>query len=61
MFDFHLFCNDLKCRHESLNGIVNEDIVRAQLLYELQGNIYLNNDVKADIGAVSVKEIGTNR
>jgi Acyclic terpene utilisation family protein AtuA len=41
--------------------MVNEDTVRAQLLYELQGNIYLNSDVKADLGNVKVKEVGVNR
>jgi hypothetical protein len=48
-------------RHEALNGIVDEDTVRSQLLYELQGNIYLNSDVKADLADVKVREIGTNR
>lgn len=48
-------------RHEALNGIVNEDTVRSQLLYELQGNIYLNNDVKADLANVKVNEVSVNR
>lgn len=40
---------------------MDEDTVRGQLLYELQGNIYLNSDVKADIGNVHVKQVGDNR
>lgn len=48
-------------KHESLNGIVTVDTVKCQLLYELQGNIYLNSDVKADISNVRVVQQGTNR
>ncbi|KAK7204240.1 hypothetical protein BZA70DRAFT_281865 [Myxozyma melibiosi] len=48
-------------KHETLNGIVNLDTARAQLLYELQGNLYLNSDVTADLANVEIKEIGKNR
>ncbi|KAJ3564707.1 hypothetical protein NPX13_g7753 [Xylaria arbuscula] len=48
-------------KHEALNGFVTEEIVKCQLLYELQGNIYLNSDVKADISDVSVRQVGPNR
>ncbi|KAI1331490.1 DUF1446-domain-containing protein [Xylariaceae sp. FL0255] len=48
-------------KHEALNGIVTEEVVKCQLLYELQGNIYLNSDVKADIGNVAVQQVGLNR
>ncbi|KAI1429019.1 DUF1446-domain-containing protein [Xylaria sp. FL1777] len=48
-------------KHEKLNGFVTEEIVKCQLLYELQGNIYLNSDVKADITNVSVNQVGPNR
>lgn len=48
-------------KHEALNGFVTEDTVKCQLLYELQGNIYLNSDVKADLAGVRVEEIGKNR
>ena len=47
--------------HDGLNGFVTEDTVRCQLLYELQGNIYLNSDVKADITQIKVKEVYRNR
>ncbi|KAI3325729.1 DUF1446-domain-containing protein [Xylariaceae sp. AK1471] len=48
-------------KHEALNGFVTEEVVKCQLLYELQGNIYLNSDVKADITNVAVRQVGTNR
>ncbi|KAI1744824.1 DUF1446-domain-containing protein [Xylaria scruposa] len=48
-------------KHEALNGIVTEEVVKCQLLYELQGNIYLNSDVKADITDVTVRQVGPNR
>lgn len=47
--------------HESLNGFVTEDTVRCQLLYELQGNIYLNSDVKADLCQIKAKQLSKNR
>ncbi|KAM0460422.1 hypothetical protein ACHAPV_004689 [Trichoderma viride] len=42
-------------------GHVTEGTVTAQLLYELQGHLYLNPDVVADLSAVSVKQQGTDR
>ncbi|KAK6834998.1 hypothetical protein PG987_009692 [Apiospora arundinis] len=48
-------------KHEKLRGIVTEETVKCQLLYELQGNIYLNSDVKADITHVKVRQVGKNR
>ncbi|KAL7892227.1 hypothetical protein HDV64DRAFT_273550 [Trichoderma sp. TUCIM 5745] len=40
---------------------VPEGTVTAQLLYELQGHLYLNPDVVADLSAVSVKQQSTDR
>jgi hypothetical protein len=48
-------------KHDNLKGFVNLDTVRSQLLYELQGNIYLNSDVKADIEDIRMSQIGKNR
>lgn len=48
-------------KHEKLNGIVTADTVKCQLLYELQGNIYLNSDVKADLSHVKIIEVSKNR
>ena len=41
-------------KHESLNGFVTPNTIKCQFLYELQGNIYLNSDVKADLKNVSI-------
>ncbi|MCJ1395916.1 hypothetical protein MMC18_008802 [Xylographa bjoerkii] len=45
----------------TLPGIVTRDVIICQLLYELQGNIYLNSDVKADISDVSVEQESESR
>ncbi|PGH21289.1 hypothetical protein AJ80_03339 [Polytolypa hystricis UAMH7299] len=42
-------------------GLLNEDTVRCQFLYELQGAIYLNSDVTADLTDVTIKEVRSNR
>ncbi|KAH6974572.1 hypothetical protein BKA56DRAFT_634441 [Ilyonectria sp. MPI-CAGE-AT-0026] len=42
-------------------GRVTEDTVRAQILYELQGHIYLNPDVAADLSKVKVELEAPNR
>ncbi|KAF8874373.1 hypothetical protein CPB85DRAFT_1236417 [Mucidula mucida] len=43
------------------NGVVNIDTVRSQILYELQGNIYLNPDVQGILNDVQVQEVGRDR
>ncbi|RDA84362.1 hypothetical protein CP532_2598 [Ophiocordyceps camponoti-leonardi (nom. inval.)] len=48
-------------KHDGTGGLVNVDTVRCQLLYELQGNIYLNSDVKADIQDIQVTPQGKDR
>ncbi|PNP76201.1 hypothetical protein FNYG_10490 [Fusarium nygamai] len=48
-------------RHDSLRGYVTTDSVKCQLLYELQGNMYLNSDVKADLTDVKVSKLEENR
>jgi hypothetical protein len=56
--------NDGTCvitKHEGTGGMVNEDTVRCQFLYELQGNVYLNSDVKAYLNDVVVKQVGKDR
>jgi Acyclic terpene utilisation family protein AtuA len=42
-------------------GRVTEDTVRAQILYELQGHLYLNPDVVADLSQITVEEIPGTR
>lgn len=48
-------------KHEGTGGVINVDTVRCQFLYELQGSVYLNSDVKAYLNDVEVKEVGKNR
>ncbi|GAP85154.2 putative DUF1446-domain-containing protein [Rosellinia necatrix] len=48
-------------KHEALRGIVTEEVVKCQLLYELQGSVYLNSDVKADLAGVAVRRVGRHR
>ncbi|KAI1630020.1 hypothetical protein EDD37DRAFT_78104 [Exophiala viscosa] len=48
-------------KHEDTNGLVNEDNVKCQFLYELQGSIYLNSDVAADTTGVRIEQVGKNR
>lgn len=48
-------------KHEGTDGLINEDTVRCQLLYELQGNMYLNSDVKAYLDNVTVRLVGKDR
>lgn len=47
--------------HEGSNGAVTADTVRAQLVYEIQGPVYLNPDVVAILDNVVVEGIGPNR
>ncbi|KAL3462122.1 hypothetical protein BJX64DRAFT_259676 [Aspergillus heterothallicus] len=52
-------CVITKC--EDRAGAVTRDNTIAQLLYELQGELYLNPDVVADLRQVTIKQIGENR
>lgn len=48
-------------KHENTGGLVNEDTVKCQFLYELQGNIYLHSDVTAYLDNVEIKSVGKDR
>ncbi|EME46191.1 hypothetical protein DOTSEDRAFT_42739 [Dothistroma septosporum NZE10] len=48
-------------KHEALRGFVTADTVKCQFLYELQGNIYLNSDVKADTTNIRIEDVGKDR
>ncbi|KAH8650079.1 hypothetical protein BX600DRAFT_517297 [Xylariales sp. PMI_506] len=43
------------------NGAVTVDTCKAQLLYEIQGPIYLNTDVIADIESAALESVGKDR
>lgn len=45
-------------KHPDHAGFVDEFNVRAQFLYEIQGHQYINPDVLADIGNVSIENTG---
>ncbi|KAH8128822.1 hypothetical protein ACSS6W_002218 [Trichoderma asperelloides] len=59
--EIHPNGNCVVTKHDSLNGFVTPATVKCQFLYELQGNVYLNSDVKADISNVTVTEESKNR
>ncbi|KXT01933.1 hypothetical protein AC578_2545 [Pseudocercospora eumusae] len=48
-------------KHQGPNGFVTADTVKCQFLYELQGNIYLNSDVKADTTHIKIEDVGKDR
>lgn len=48
-------------KHEGTGGMVTEETVKCQLLYEIQGNVYLNSDVKAILDDVQIKQEGKDR
>ncbi|KAH0285483.1 DUF1446-domain-containing protein [Aureobasidium namibiae CBS 147.97] len=41
---------------ESMNGVINKFNITSQLLYELQGQNYLNPDVVADIASIHIED-----
>ncbi|KIW25674.1 uncharacterized protein PV07_08835 [Cladophialophora immunda] len=48
-------------KHETLKGMVTVDTVTCQLLYEIQGNLYLNSDVTADLEDIEIQQVGLDR
>lgn len=48
-------------KHHGTGGMVTLDTCRSQLLYELQGNVYLNSDVKAYLDNVVMEQLGRDR
>lgn len=48
-------------KHECTGGMVTEETVKCQLLYEIQGNVYLNSDVKAILDNAVIKQEGKDR
>lgn len=48
-------------KHEGTGGMVTEETVKCQLLYEIQGNVYLNSDVKAVLDDVKIEQVGKDR
>lgn len=48
-------------KHSGDGGMVTVDTVTAQLLYEIQGPIYLNPDVSTDLSTVRLAQLGPDR
>ncbi|KAK5705981.1 hypothetical protein LTR17_021192 [Elasticomyces elasticus] len=48
-------------KHEGTGGMVTEETIKCQVLYEIQGNVYLNSDVKAILDTMEVKQEGKDR
>ncbi|KAI0153680.1 hypothetical protein BJ166DRAFT_565058 [Pestalotiopsis sp. NC0098] len=48
-------------KHQGTAGMVTVDTCRCQLIYELQGNVYLNSDVKAYLDGVKIQQVGEDR
>lgn len=48
-------------KHDGTEGLVTADTCKCQLLYELQGNVYLNSDVSACLDEVVVEAVGKDR
>lgn len=48
-------------KHEGTGGMVTEETIKCQLLYEIQGNVYLNSDVKAILDDVEIHQEGKDR
>lgn len=48
-------------KHLGTGGMVTIDTCRSQLLYEIQGNAYLNSDVKAYLDGVAMEQVGEDR
>ncbi|KAL2356346.1 hypothetical protein BJ546DRAFT_970711 [Cryomyces antarcticus] len=48
-------------KHPGTGGLVTEDTVKCQFLYELQGSMYLNSDVSAYLNGVRVECVGEDR
>lgn len=42
-------------KHPNTKGLVNEDTTRCQFLYELQGLVYLNSDVTANVEDIKIE------
>jgi hypothetical protein len=48
-------------KHEGTGGMVTVDTCKSQLVYELQGNMYINSDVKAYVEDIEMGQVGEDR
>ncbi|EEU35687.1 uncharacterized protein NECHADRAFT_97888 [Fusarium vanettenii 77-13-4] len=59
--EIHADGSSVITKHEGTNGMVTVDTVKSQLIYEIQGNIYLNSDVSAVLDGIVIKQEGKDR
>jgi hypothetical protein len=48
-------------KQKDRGGMVTVDTCKAQLLYEIQGPLYYNSDVVAELSNIEIQEVGENR
>ncbi|KAG4287228.1 hypothetical protein FPRO06_04880 [Fusarium proliferatum] len=48
-------------KHEGTGGMVTVDTCKSQLVYELQGDVYINSDVKAYLEDLEMEQLGQDR
>ncbi|KAF5627065.1 DUF1446 domain protein [Fusarium sp. NRRL 52700] len=48
-------------KHEGTGGMVTVDTCKSQLVYELQGDVYINSDVKAYLEDIEMDQVGRDR
>ncbi|KAF4415455.1 DUF1446 domain [Fusarium acutatum] len=48
-------------KHEGTSGMVTVDTCKSQLVYELQGDVYINSDAKAYLEDIEMDQVGQDR
>ena len=48
-------------KEQNTGGMVTVDSVESQLLYEIQGPLYYNSDVVAQLEGVQMEQVGEDR
>ncbi|KAF7555018.1 hypothetical protein G7Z17_g2517 [Cylindrodendrum hubeiense] len=59
--EIHADGSSVITKHDGTRGFVTADILKAQLVYEIQGNIYLHSDCKADLSRIEIEDQGFDR
>lgn len=48
-------------KHEGTRGVINAEIIKCQLLYEIQGDMYQHSDSQAKLDNVRIEDAGPER
>lgn len=59
--EIHVDGSSIITKHNGTRGFVTADILKAQLVYEIEGNIYLHSDCKADLSGIRIEDQGLDR